>query len=181
MATSRSSSSRPHLPVIVMGVSGSGKTSIGEGIAAAFDCRFVEGDSLHPKANIEKMSAGIPLDDEDRWPWLDIIGRQIGEGVGRDEMIVVSCSALKKVYRDRLRKAAGGHLAFVFLDGARAVLEERMKTRSGHFMPASLLDSQFATLEPPTAEPLVVTVDVDQPIDAIVEKSVAGLKDLRAA
>jgi gluconokinase len=166
------------LPVIVMGVSGCGKTSVGEGLAAALKCRFVEGDSLHPPANIEKMSAGIPLMDEDRWPWLDIIGQLIGESVERNEMIVVSCSALKKAYRDRLRAEAGGRLAFVFLEGSRAVLEGRMKARAGHFMPPSLLDSQFATLEPPIGEPGVVTVDVDQSLAEIVKKALAGLQDL---
>ena len=166
------------LPVIVMGVSGCGKTSVGERLADALNCRFIEGDSLHPAANIEKMSAGIPLTDDDRWPWLDIIGGLIGDSVARGERVIVSCSALKKIYRDRLRAAAGGRLAFVYLEGSRAVFEKRMQARAGHFMPASLLDSQFATLEPPTGEPDVVTVDVDLTIDAIVAKALTGLQDL---
>jgi gluconokinase len=178
MAVSPRLSETSPLPVIVMGVSGSGKTSVGERLAEAVGCRFLEGDSLHPAANIEKMSVGIPLTDEERWPWLDIIGGRIGESVDRGEGIIVSCSALKKIYRDRLRAAAGGRLAFVFLEGSREVFEKRMKTRPGHFMPASLLDSQFAALEPPTGEPDVVTVDVDLPLAAIIEKAVAGLRDL---
>jgi gluconokinase len=166
------------LPVIVMGVSGCGKTSVGEGLAAALNCRFIEGDSLHPSANIEKDVGRHSPGDDDRWPWLDIIGGLIGESVARNERIIVSCSALKKVYRDRLRTEAGGRLAFVFLEGSRAVLEGRMKARAGHFMPASLLDSQFATLEPPTGERDVVTVDVDLTADEIVGKALTGLQDL---
>ena len=180
MAVSQPLSENSVLPVIVMGVSGCGKTSVGERLANALNCRFIEGDSLHPPANIAKMSAGIPLSDEDRWPWLDLIGGLIGESVARGERVIVSCSALKKIYRDRLRAAAGGRLAFVYLEGSRAVFDQRMKARAGHFMPASLLDSQFATLEPPTGEPGVVTVDVDLPLAGIVEKALAGLQDLPA-
>ena len=178
MAASQPLSENPVLPVIVMGVSGCGKTSVGERLADALNCRFIEGDSLHPPANIEKMSAGIPLGDDDRWPWLDIIGGLIGDSVARGERVIVSCSALKKIYRDRLRTAAGGRLASVFLEGSRAVFEKRMQARAGHFMPASLLDSQFATLEPPTGERDVVTVDVDLTIDEIVGKALTGLQDL---
>lgn len=163
------------MAVIVMGVSGCGKTSVGEKLAEALHCRFVEGDSLHPAANIAKMSAGIPLDDDDRWPWLDVIGAHLADSRARGETIVISCSALKKVYRDRLRHAAGGQLAFVFLEGSRAVFEARMKSRPGHFMPASLIDSQFAALEPPNAEPGVVTVDVTLSIEAIAERALDGL------
>ncbi len=178
MAVSPPLSEIPGLPVIVMGVSGCGKTSVGERLALALNCRFIEGDSLHPAANIEKMSAGIPLGDDDRWPWLDHIGSLIGDSVARGERVIVSCSALKKVYRDRLRIEAGGRLAFVFLEGSRAVFDKRMKARAGHFMPASLLDSQFATLEPPTGERDVVTVDVDQTVEEIAGKALTGLQDL---
>lgn len=180
MAASQPLFENADLPVIVMGVSGCGKTSVGERLSEALNCRFIEGDGLHPPANIEKMSAGIPLTDDDRWPWLDIIGGLIGDGVARGERIIVSCSALKKIYRNRLRAAAGGRLAFIFLEGSRAVFEKRMQARAGHFMPASLLDSQFAALEPPAGEPDVVTVDVDLPLASIVEKALAGLKDLPA-
>lgn len=178
MVVSQHLSENAGLPVIVMGVSGCGKTSVGERLAAALNCGFIEGDSLHPPANIEKMSAGIPLDDDDRWPWLDIIGGLVGDSVARGERVIVSCSALKKIYRDRLRAAAGGHLAFVFLQGSRAVFDKRMKARADHFMPSSLLDSQFAALEPPSGEPGVVPVDVDLPLADIVEKALAGLQDL---
>ncbi len=168
------------MAVIVMGVSGCGKTSVGEQLATMLRCGFVEGDSLHPPANIAKMSAGVPLDDSDRWPWLDVIGACLAESRSDGETIVISCSALKKVYRDRLRQAAGGHLAFVFLEGSRAVFEARMKNRPGHFMPASLLDSQFAALEPPNDEPGVVTVDVTLSVDAIAAKAFEGLKRFAA-
>ncbi len=159
-----------------MGVSGCGKSSVGERLAIALGCPYVEGDSLHPVKNVEKMSKGIPLNDEDRWPWLDEIGRRLG--AGRQEGIVISCSALKKIYRDRLRAFSDGRLAFVFLEGSRAVLESRMKSRTGHFMPASLLDSQLSTLESPSAEPGVITVDIDGPLDGIVDTALSGLEKL---
>jgi gluconokinase len=166
---------RLSVPVVVMGVSGSGKTSIGEAIAVAFKTDYVEGDALHPAVNIAKMSAGTPLTDEDRWPWLDAVGKALSEGSASGHAIVVSCSALKKVYRDRLRQAAGGRLAFVYLTGSRTVLESRMGHRTGHFMPTSLLDSQFKTLEPPTGEELIVTVDIDAPLETVIDHSIEGL------
>ncbi len=161
--------------IVVMGVSGCGKTSVAEGLAAALSAAFIEGDSLHPPANVEKMSKGIPLDDTDRWPWLAIIGDALSDALAQDKSIVISCSALKKTYRDRLRKAAGGRLAFVFLNGSRELLLSRMSARRGHFMPASLLDSQLATLEVPSGEPGVITVDIDAPIERIVAAALHGL------
>ncbi len=167
------------LALIVMGVSGSGKTSIGEGIAARLNVHFIEGDALHPAANVEKMSKGIPLTDEDRWPWLEKIGQEIAASLGKGEGIAVSCSALKRIYRERLRAAAGGHLYFVYLDGSKELLTKRMGERKGHFMPASLLESQLQTLEVPTGEPGVVTVDIDDTIDGIVEASIKALSAIR--
>lgn len=161
--------------IIVMGVCGCGKSSVGAAIAERLGLPFIEGDVLHPESNVEKMSRGEPLNDEDRWPWLEIIGRAMADALGRGEGIVVSCSALKKVYRDRLRAAVGGRLSFVYLEGTRALLSERMGSRTGHFMPTSLLDSQLATLEVPTGEPGVVTVDIDREIDEIADMAVAGL------
>jgi gluconokinase len=166
------------VPLVVMGVSGCGKSSVGEGVAAAFGTDFVEGDALHPAENIAKMSAGVPLTDEDRWPWLDAVGKVLHDGSATGHAIVVSCSALKKIYRDRLREAAGGRLAFVFLTGSRAVLESRMGHRTGHFMPTALLDSQLKTLEPPTGEAMVVAVDIDQTLDAVIAEAIDGLCDL---
>lgn len=163
-------------PVIVMGVAGCGKSSVGMRLAEALDLPYQEGDELHPPANIDKMSEGTPLTDEDRWPWLDLIGQRIAEHAATG--IVVTCSALKKSYRDRLREAAGGRLAFVFLDGSKELLTQRMGNRTGHFMPTTLLDSQLATLERPDGEAGVVIVDIDNTPAAITELAVTRLRAL---
>ncbi|MBY3109285.1 gluconokinase [Rhizobium laguerreae] len=164
--------------IIVMGVSGCGKSSVGEKLAEALHLAFIEGDALHPAANVEKMSKGIPLTDEDRMPWLDRIGEDIKASLEKREGIIVSCSALKRLYRDRLRAAAGGNLFFVYLEGPRALLMKRMAERKGHFMPASLLDSQLATLEVPTGEQGVVTVDIDDTVEGIAATALKGLASL---
>lgn len=173
--------------IIVMGVSGSGKTSIAERIASRLNCAFVEGDRLHPAANVIKMSQGIPLTDDDRWPWLDVIGAELaatrekaanGNADENNGGVVATCSALKRTYRDRLRRAAGGSLDFVFLSGDPKVLEKRMGARTGHFMPASLLQSQLATLESPEGEEGVVTVDIDASLDVIVANACEALTAL---
>jgi gluconokinase len=159
--------------VIVMGVSGSGKSSVGSAIANALALPFIEGDVLHPPGNVQKMASGIPLTDEDRWPWLDKIGAELAKA---EQGIVASCSALKKIYRDRLRDTAGGPLAFIFLDASPEVLRYHMSKRTGHFMPVSMLDSQLATLESPSGEPLVLRQDVTEPIGQIVQTSVNWLQ-----
>jgi gluconokinase len=159
---------------VVMGVSGCGKTSIGQGVADALRMDFVEGDALHPPANIEKMSRGIPLTDEDRFPWLDRIGRAIGEGRG----VVVSCSALKQIYRDRLRGFAAGQLIFVYLKGTEDLLLQRLTARKGHFMPASLLQSQLAALEDPMGEGGVVAVDISGSVPEIIAASLEAIRNL---
>ncbi len=130
--------------IVVMGVSGSGKTTVGSALAEALRVEYAEADTFHPLANIEKMSSGVPLTDEDRAPWLAAIADWIREH--QDSGGVVTSSALKRRYRDVLR--GGGDVWFAHLDGDRETLAERMKTRSGHFMPVSLLDSQLADLEP---------------------------------
>ncbi|WP_374838878.1 gluconokinase [Mycoplana ramosa] len=158
-----------------MGVSGSGKTSIARALADRLSLRFLEGDQLHPAANVEKMSRGIPLTDADRWPWLARIGDDLHAAAAAGEGIVVSCSALKRAYRDRLRAAAGGDLNFVFLDGSRDVLLARLQARRNHFMPADLLDSQLATLEDPKGECGVVSVDIDAPVEVVVDNSLKKL------
>ncbi|MEZ2129515.1 MULTISPECIES: gluconokinase [unclassified Sinorhizobium] len=163
-----------------MGVSGSGKSSVGEGLAARLDLAFVEGDAFHPAANVEKMSKGIPLTDEDRMPWLDRIGEEIRSSLAVGKGVVVSCSALKRIYRDRLRATAKGMLDFVYLEGSKELLVARMGTRKGHFMPPSLLESQLQTLEVPTGEPGVVTVDIDDTVDSIVASAFDGLAKLDA-
>ncbi|MDO9416113.1 gluconokinase [Pararhizobium sp.] len=163
-------------PIVVMGVSGCGKSSVGERLAEHLGLPYVEGDSLHPAANIEKMSKGIPLDDADRWPWLDIIGQRLA--AAGPAGTVISCSALKRTYRDRLRQAAGRPLAFVFLKGSREILLARMTARPGHFFKAPLLDSQLATLESPEGEDRVVTVDIAPSPDSITETALEGLAAL---
>ncbi len=163
--------------IIVMGVSGCGKSTVGAELAEELGIPFQEGDRLHPKANVEKMSAGIPLTDEDRWPWLDLVGAELRQGYEAGG-VVISCSALKKSYRERLRTACGGPLAFVFLEGSVELLTSRMGARKGHFMPLSLLKTQLDTLEVPTGEPGVVTVNIDATPDEIVERALTGLKAL---
>ncbi|CCF18017.1 putative gluconokinase [Pseudorhizobium banfieldiae] len=164
--------------IIVMGVSGAGKSSVGERLAEALNCDFAEGDRLHPPSNVEKMAKGIPLNDEDRWPWLDLVGQELALAVAEGRSLVLSCSALKRIYRDRLRAAAGGNLKFVFLKGTPELLEIRMGDRTGHFMPLSLLHSQLATLETPEGEKGVVTVTIDGTLDEIVEAAEKGLSKL---
>ena len=152
-----------------MGVSGSGKTTVGSALAARLGLRFVDADDLHPAANVEKMAAGIPLTDEDRWPWLDAVGAVLADGP-----VVVACSALRRVYRDRLRAAAPA-LRLVYLHGSRELLAERMGHRD-HFMPVALLDSQLATLEVPGPDEDAIALDIAAPVDAIVAGAVEGLK-----
>ena len=156
-----------HSPsLVVMGVSGSGKSTVGAALAQRLGVPFVDADDLHPPANIAKMSAGRPLDDADRRPWLETIGEWLA--AHRDGG-VVSCSALKRSYRDQLRHHVAG-VEFLHLAGTREVIARRQASRPGHFMPASLLESQFATLEPLEPDERGVVIDVDQGVDAIVEQ-----------
>lgn len=163
--------------IIVMGVSGCGKSTVGAELAEKLGIPFQEGDRLHPPANVEKMSAGTPLTDDDRWPWLDLVGAELRKGFEAGG-VVISCSALKKSYRDRLRAATGGPLYFVYLEGSIELLTQRMGAREGHFMPLSLLKTQLDTLEVPTGEPGVVTVDIDATPEDIVDNALKGLKAL---
>lgn len=161
--------------VVVMGVSGSGKSTIGAAIAAALALRFVDGDSLHSPASVARMRSGVPLTDDDRWPWLDRIGAELADAVRSPAGVVVACSALKRAYRDRIRAAAPG-VRFVFLDGSRETIESRMATRSGHYMPTSLLASQLATLErPQDDERDVVALSIEAPVAGIVDAAVRAL------
>ncbi|MBB3351646.1 gluconokinase [Rhizobium sp. BK049] len=162
--------------VVIMGVSGCGKSSVGERLAGRNGMLFVEGDQLHPPRNVEKMAKGIPLTDEDRLPWLDRIGEELRAAQKASQGLVISCSALKRSYRDRLRQAADGRLAFIFLEGSRDLLLSRMQARQDHFMPASLLDSQLQTLDPPIGEPGVVTVAIDMALDDMVALACEGLR-----
>ena len=149
--------------LVIMGVSGCGKPSVGAGLATRSGLNYRDGDDLHPPENVAKMRAGMPLTDADRWPWLD----RVGQVLLAEAPVIVGCSALKRAYRDRIRTAAGGPVTFVHLAGSQEVIAARMALRQGHYMPLSLLDSQFAALEPPAAEE-AITVSIDQPLEAIV-------------
>lgn len=161
--------STPPPLLVVMGVSGSGKSTVGAALAQRLAVPFADADDFHPEANLAKMTAGIALDDDDRHPWLEAIGEWLA---GQDAQGgVISCSALKRTYRDQLRDHAG-RLVFVHLHGTREVIARRQASRPGHFMPASLLDSQFATLEPLADDEAGFVVDVAQSVDRIVEETV---------
>lgn len=154
--------------VVVMGVCGCGKTTIGRKLADRLDAAFIEGDELHPAGNKNKMAAGIALDDADREPWLDAIAAKAAELLPGAPCLVVTCSALKRSYRDRLR-VADDDLTLVHLTGAKSLLQSRMSERRGHFMPAGLLDSQLATLQVPEADETAINLDVAGQPDTIVE------------
>lgn len=145
-------------PVLVlMGVSGAGKSSVAALLAGRLGWPFAEGDDMHPQANIEKMAAGHPLDDEDRWPWLERVAAWIGEHVAAGKGGIVTCSALKRRYRDVLR---GPGVLFIYLTSSKEQIANRLVARHGHFMPPSLLDSQFAALEPPGPDENALTIEV---------------------
>ena len=153
---------------VIMGVSGSGKSTIGAPLARALDIEFVEGDGLHPPENVKRMAAGIPLTDDDRRGWLIAIAARLREAQRAGVGLVVSCSALKRSYRDLLRSVGDEGLRFVYLAGSRALIAERLAQRRGHFMPASLLDSQLAILEQPSPDERAWVCDISQTPDTIV-------------
>ena len=159
---------------VVMGVSGSGKSTVGAELASRLDWQFVDGDSLHPPANVAKMRAGKALDDRDREPWLDAIAARIDSWIEEGRPGVIACSALKRRYRGRII-GNRAEVRLIYLSGSRDVIGGRLAARRGHFMPASLLDSQFAALEPPGPEEHPIVVDIDRPITAIVDAIVTGL------
>ena len=154
---------RPDLRIVIMGVSGCGKSSVGEGLAARLGLSYRDGDDLHPPANVDKMRVGIPLTDADRWPWLD----RVAQVLATDAPVIVA-------YRDRLRAGAGGPVRFIHLAGSCEVIAGRMAARTGHYMPTSLLDSQFAALEPPGPDE-ALALDIDQPLEAIITAAAEGL------
>ena len=157
--------------IVLMGVSGSGKTTVGRLLARALDAEFAEGDAYHPPENIEKMRRGIPLDDADRWPWLEILSTEIDRWLASGRSVVLACSALKQRYRDVLARGRPG-VRFVHLEGDQALIRRRLDQRRGHYMPAALLDSQFAALEPPAD---AITVDVAGTPEAITAEILEGL------
>lgn len=152
--------------LVIMGVSGCGKSTVGQGVAELLGLPFLEGDSLHPARNVALMAAGTPLTDSDRAGWLDTIAQRLAD-TPPTQGLVVSCSSLKRIYRDRLRAATPG-LQFVHLHGSRALLAARLRQRQDHYMPAALLDSQLATLEIPDADEHVLTLDIAEPTDMLV-------------
>ncbi|MEA2891256.1 MAG: gluconokinase [Bradyrhizobium sp.] len=161
--------------LIVMGVSGSGKTTVANELAGRLHWTFEDGDRFHPKSNVEKMRAGHPLTDEDRWPWLNAIADEIGRVCAAREHVVVACSALKRTYRDVLLRGRDD-VRFVFLNGTQQLIAHRLSLRKDHFMPPGLLDSQFRTLEPPGADEDAIDVSIDAPVDTIVEDIVSKLE-----
>lgn len=165
----------PFSIVVSMGVSGAGKTAVGRALAARLGWTFLEGDQFHPAANVAKMAGGRPLEDADRAPWLAAIAAAIDERLARGEPAVVACSALKKSYRRVIIGERRG-VRLVYLRGSRARLAERLAGRRGHFMPASLLESQLATLEEPGPEERPIVVAIDPPIEGIVDQIVAALR-----
>lgn len=161
----------PPVFVVVMGVSGSGKTTVGELLAARMDWPFYDGDKFHPPENVAKMAAGTPLDDADRAGWLAVLAELIRDGLARGESGIIACSALKETYRDILR-VDPSHVHFVYLKGSFDLIWERMLRRRYHYMKASMLQSQFATLEEPEG---VLTCDIAPPPEQIVDGIIAGL------
>lgn len=159
--------------ILITGVSGSGKTTMGAMLAGRLGWEYAEADDFHPAANVEKMHAGIPLTDEDRWPWLDRIADWIDSRIAAGTSAVVTCSALKRSYRDRLRRP---ETTLVYLDGSPELIRRRMAARLGHFFPAALVDSQFRDLEPPGPDEHALNVPIDDTPATTVESILAALK-----
>jgi len=165
----------PHV-IIVMGVSGSGKSTLGRMLADMLACPFLEGDDYHLPASVAKMSAGLPLTDDDRWPWLDDLGAALGRAATDHGRAVASCSALKRSYRARLEIAAAAPITFVLPDLDRQELVRRLNQRPGHFMPASLIDTQLETLERPEAGEPAILLDGREPVAMLCERVLAALE-----
>ena len=159
-----------------MGVSGSGKTTLGEALAARLDLPCLDADDVHPAANVAKMSAGHPLNDDDRWPWLSILCTAMNEAARSDGGIITACSALKRRYRDFIRSHLAYPVQFILLDGDRATLHQRMQNRPGHYMPPTLLDSQIADLEKPAADEQVLSLSIEHTVDELVMASLSAIQ-----
>ncbi|WP_179508835.1 gluconokinase [Sphingomonas melonis] len=166
-----------------MGVSGSGKSTLSARLGTALGCPVLEGDAFHSAENVAKMQAGHPLTDADRWPWLDRLGAALGAAAldAPGGVAVAACSALKRSYRERLSAASAVPLLFVLLDTGEAEIARRMRTRSGHYMPPSLLGSQLATLERPTPDEPAVTLDASRPVDALTAEALAWIDERQKA
>jgi gluconokinase len=161
--------------IIVMGVSGSGKSTLGGALASELECAFLEGDEFHSPEAVAKMRSGTPLTDEDRWPWLDRMGQAISARAASDGIVVAACSALRRVYRERLRKAITAPVSFVLMDADRDELTRRITGRPGHYMPPSLLTSQLNTLERPDPDERILTLDSRQPVPTLCARTVTWL------
>ena len=163
------SSRQPARLIVVMGVAGCGKSTVGTALAERLGKPFLDADDFHPASNVAKMSQGIPLTDDDRWPWLDSLAKALHSEAERVGMAIGGCSALRRAYRQRLIDTAGEPITFVFLKGSRDIIAERMAARSGHFMPTALLDSQFATLEPPEEDENALVCDIGASVSDLTQ------------
>jgi gluconokinase len=172
----RESTGKGSKAIIVMGVSGSGKSTFGRQLATHWSVPFLEGDEFHPPSNVEKMRIGVPLTDDDRWPWLDRIAQAFAADCERHSLVVGSCSALRRAYRDRLRGGIPVPVLFVFLEADEHVLLERVKSRRGHYMPPALLPSQLATLERPDPDEHALFFQSDQRIERLIAQVDAQLR-----
>lgn len=165
--------------VIVMGVSSSGKSAVGKALARRLHAPFLDGDGYHPAANKEKMRAGTPLNDDDRWPWLEALANALHEAAGPKGVAVGACSALKRSYRDFLTEKAGEPILFVHLAGDIETIRKRIEARRHEFMNPTLLDSQFATLEVPGPDENVVTLSIEEPIEAIAARAAKAITHIK--
>lgn len=172
---------RDPVAIVVMGVSGTGKSTLGALLASGWHAPFLEGDAYHSPESVAKMAAGAALTDDDRWPWLDRLGAALGAAARGEGVAVAACSALRRAYRERLAAAAGMKLRFVFLDTDHDEIARRMRGRGGHYMPASLLDSQLATLERPGTDEPALRLDARRPPDVLAEEVRAWTGDVIAS
>ncbi|WP_417308707.1 gluconokinase [Devosia sp.] len=171
--------SEPARIIIAMGVSSSGKSAVGAAVARRLHAPFLDGDAYHPAANKQKMASGIPLEDADRWPWLETLAKALHEAADKKGVVVGACSALKRSYRDFITEKAGEPVLFLFLDGDFETIKKRIEARQHEFMNPDLLQSQFDTLERPTEDENVLTVGVDDPVEATATKVVKQLDHLK--
>lgn len=177
------SSERPLIPariIIAMGVSSSGKTSVGKALARRLHAPFLDGDGYHSDANKEKMRSGVPLVDEDRWPWLRAHARALREAADAKGVVVGASSALRRSYRDYLTAEAGEPILFILLHGPKELIAERIAKRQHDYMPASLLDSQFATLELPDPDENVLTLAIDDPIETLADRAAKAVRHIKS-
>ncbi|WP_295898846.1 gluconokinase [uncultured Vibrio sp.] len=165
--------------IIVMGVCACGKSTVGEQLASKLKAKFIDGDDLHPKANIQKMASGEPLNDDDRSPWLERIRDAAYSLESKNEIGIIVCSALKKIYRDQIREG-NQNVNFLYLDGDIDLIMERMRSRKGHFMKENMVTSQFAILEDPTGEPGVASVSIDGTMEQVLDRAVTALSQIDA-